>query len=212
MATRTVKASELQPDPRNLNKGTERGLGMLDHSLRQYGAGRSILVDKHGQVIAGNKTLERAVDIGLDEVLVVQTDGTKLVAVQRTDLDLETDPRARELALADNRVGEVDLAWSAEQLQALSDDGVDLSPFWSEEELAALLAGEPEPFGGEDRAGASPWERMQGNADEGVVMQFGSIAARLPQDLYEAFELACPKDGVAGWAAEVLARGLGIHP
>ena len=46
-------------DSRNANKGTERGLALLDKSLRQYGAGRSILVDKNGRVIAGNKTLYR---------------------------------------------------------------------------------------------------------------------------------------------------------
>lgn len=34
------------PDPKNANLGTERGRGMLGHSLRAYGAGRSILVDQ----------------------------------------------------------------------------------------------------------------------------------------------------------------------
>jgi hypothetical protein len=48
---------DLTPDPRNANKGSERGTGMLEHSLRSYGAGRSILADKHGVIIAGNKTL-----------------------------------------------------------------------------------------------------------------------------------------------------------
>jgi hypothetical protein len=52
-----AKLSDLQPDRRNANKGTERGLKALDHSLRQYGAGRSILVDKHGRIIAGNYVL-----------------------------------------------------------------------------------------------------------------------------------------------------------
>lgn len=51
------KVSDLQPDKRNANKGTERGLKALDHSLRQYGAGRSLLVDKHGRIIAGNYVL-----------------------------------------------------------------------------------------------------------------------------------------------------------
>jgi hypothetical protein len=98
------KVSDLQPDKRNANKGTERGLKALDHSLRQYGAGRSLLVDKHGRIIAGNKTAQAAADIGLEDVIVVHTDGTKLVAVQRDDLDLEQDKAARELAYADNRV------------------------------------------------------------------------------------------------------------
>lgn len=135
-----AKLSDLQPDRRNANKGTERGLKALDHSLRQYGAGRSILVDKHGRIIAGNKTTERAADLGLEDVIIVPTDGTKLVAVQRTDLDLETDKAARELALADNRVSELDLAWDVDQLLADVQDGVDLGAFFRPDELDALIA------------------------------------------------------------------------
>ena len=80
---------------------------IVEDSLRNYGAGRSILLDKHGNIIAGNKTAEGAARIGLDDVIVVKTDGTKLVAVQRTDLDLTTDKAAKELAIADNRAGQV---------------------------------------------------------------------------------------------------------
>ena len=47
--------ADLTPDPRNANLGTERGLAMLERSLRETGAGRSILVDRAGRVIAGNK-------------------------------------------------------------------------------------------------------------------------------------------------------------
>ena len=82
------KLSDLVPDRRNANKGTPRGNQMIEDSLRQYGAGRSILLDKHGAIIAGNKTAENCGAIGMEDVLVVRTDGTRLVAVQRTDLDL----------------------------------------------------------------------------------------------------------------------------
>lgn len=53
------KVTDLTPDKRNANKGTERGLKALDHSLRQYGAGRSLLVDKHGRIIAGELRFEQ---------------------------------------------------------------------------------------------------------------------------------------------------------
>jgi hypothetical protein len=136
--TRDAKVSDLRPDRRNANKGTQRGLGALDHSLRSLGAGRSILIDKNGNVIAGNKTLERAADIGLDDVIIVQTDGTKIVAVQRTDLDLYADPAARELAYADNRVGQLDLEWDLDEIKIDIDAGIDLSHFFSPEDLSAL--------------------------------------------------------------------------
>jgi DNA modification methylase len=130
--------ADLTPDDRNLNVHTERGMGLLAKSLEQFGAGRSIVVDKHGKVIAGNATLEAAADKGFG-VRVVPSDGKTLVVVQRTDLELET-PEGRGLALADNRVAEVDLAWDPAQLKALMDEGLDASAFFLPDELAAIFA------------------------------------------------------------------------
>ena len=66
-----VKISDLIPDNVNANRGTKRGSGMLERSLRQYGAGRSVLVDSSGRIIAGNKTVEAAGSIGLEYAVVV---------------------------------------------------------------------------------------------------------------------------------------------
>ena len=131
------KLSELTADARNANKGTARGAAMIRASLRDYGAGRSVLLDRNGAIIAGNKTVENAGALGHKDVIVVQTDGSQLVAVQRTDLDLK-DPRARQLAIADNRSAEVSLEWDPETLKGLASDGVDLAPFWSADELEKL--------------------------------------------------------------------------
>jgi hypothetical protein len=136
--------SEILPDDRNANRGTERGASMLEQSLRNYGAGRSILLDKNNRVIAGNKTVEQAAQIGLDDVVVVDSDGSKLVAVRRTDIDLDS-VAGRELAIADNRTSEVGLEWDTEALEALQQEGVDLGQFWFDNELASLLELTPEP-------------------------------------------------------------------
>ena len=131
---------DLTPDPQNANKGTERGSEMLKASLQAYGAGRSLLVDKHGVVIAGNKTLEAAASIGLEDMVVVQSDGTKLVVVQRTDLDLASDPRAKALGVADNRVAQIGLEWEASVLQELIADGADLGAMFTDKELAEMVS------------------------------------------------------------------------
>jgi hypothetical protein len=99
MEVKHRKLADLTPDRKNANKGTPRGSQMIEDSFRQYGAGRSILIDKNGLIIAGNKSAEHAGSIGMDDVLVVQTDGTQLVAVQRMDLDLIKDKRAKEINL-----------------------------------------------------------------------------------------------------------------
>src|SRR5208282_5631082 len=101
-----MKLSELKPDPKNANVGTFRGMSAVERSLRDCGAGRSIVTDKNGFILAGNKTAQAAQAAGLDqEVILVQTDGTQLVVVQRTDLDA-ADKRAKTLAVADNRTAE----------------------------------------------------------------------------------------------------------
>src|SRR3972149_5518258 len=73
--------ADLRPEPLTANRGNERGHAMLEDSLRELGAGRSILTDRHGVVIAGNKTLEVAAGIGLGDIIVGHSDGTKLVVV-----------------------------------------------------------------------------------------------------------------------------------
>ena len=122
--------ADLTPDGENFNKHTEFGQKLLEDSLRKFGAGRSILVDKAGNIIAGNSTTETAAAIGMEDVIVVPTDGKKLVVVQRTDLSLDS-PEGRELALADNMTAlkgiDLDLAKVQETL------GDDLAKAWGME-------------------------------------------------------------------------------
>jgi DNA modification methylase len=134
-----LRLGDLKPDPHNANRGTDRGRAALERSLRDYGAGRPVLIDRHGHIIAGNKTVEQAKRLNLP-LRVVRTDGRQLIAVQRDDLDLATDARAKALAIADNRVGELDLAWDVDLLKRLQAAGLDLSGFWTDAEFAALFA------------------------------------------------------------------------
>jgi len=133
---RVVPIAQLILDEKNANKGTKRGRQLLGKSLEKYGAARSVVVDRNNRVIAGNKTVEAARAAGMKSISVIETDGSFLVAVQRGDLDLKRDKKARELAVADNRVGEIDLEWNPEVLASLD---VDLKQFWNENELNVLL-------------------------------------------------------------------------
>lgn len=156
---RLAKLSEFRPDPRNANEGTERGRGMLETSVRRNRLGRSVLADKHGVLIAGNKTHEVAIDVGVEDAIVVPTDGTKLIVVQRTDLDLQRDPAAAELALADNRVAEVGLSWDASVIDQLKGSGVSLDALWSDAELAEMFGGPADGTPGKTDPDAVPEPR-----------------------------------------------------
>ena len=110
----------LVPDNKNFNKGTEYGDRLMDESLRRFGLGRSILIDKNNRIIAGNKTAEKAADIGFTDVVVVEVDGNQLVAVKRKDIDIDS-AKGRELALADNATGKANLAWDEELISAMAE-------------------------------------------------------------------------------------------
>ena len=109
----------LVPDNKNFNKGTQYGDHLMDESLRRFGLGRSILIDKNNRIIAGNKTAEKAADIGFTDVVVVEVDGNQLVAVKRKDIDLDS-AKGRELALADNATGKANLEWDEELISDIS--------------------------------------------------------------------------------------------
>lgn len=64
--------ADLTPDGENFNRHTEFGQKLLEESLRKFGAGRSILVDKDGNIIAGNSTTETAAAIGMDDVIIAR--------------------------------------------------------------------------------------------------------------------------------------------
>lgn len=129
--------ADLTPDENNANRHTERGTDMLSKSLERYGAGRSILVDQDGNVIAGNATLEAAAEKGLG-IKVVQTDGHDLVVVQRTDLSIDS-ATGRGLAIADNRVSQVNLDLDISALQYAAEMGVDLGAWFTPDETAKLF-------------------------------------------------------------------------
>jgi len=131
---------DLQPDAHNANQHSERGRYMVEQSIRTTGAGRSIVADANGIVLAGNLTLEVAEALDLP-VKVVQTQGDTLVVVQRTDLDLSNDEgdRARRHAWHDNRDAEVSINLDVEIFAADLEAGIDLSDMFHDDEKNAML-------------------------------------------------------------------------
>ena len=137
-----IDLTTLVPDPENLNLGTERGGELIENSIAELGAGRSVLVDRNGIIIAGNHAVAAAIKLGLTQGEVIRTTGDRLVVVQREDLDMGDDPRAKKLAILDNRTTDLNLKWDAEALEALIDEGtIDLDEAFTTEDLSYLLDG-----------------------------------------------------------------------
>lgn len=107
--------ADLRFDDKNFNRHTSRGMGLLENSLQQFGAGRSILIDKDNKIIAGNGIVEAASSVGITKVKVIETDGTELIAVKRKDVALNS-AQGREMALADNATAAADLEWDKDNI------------------------------------------------------------------------------------------------
>lgn len=91
---------EIKLDENNYRVHDDRNKQLINKSLKEYGAGRSVLLDREGVIIAGNGTYEQAKELGIP-VKVIETDGSELIAVKRTDLATE-DVKRKGLAIMDN--------------------------------------------------------------------------------------------------------------
>lgn len=112
-----TKLTELIPDDKNFNKGSEAGKLLIKKSIEKFGAGRSILLDKNNRIMGGNKFTENAIELGLNNLQIVDSDGTKVIGVRRMDIDFETD-HGREFALADNATAKMNIVFDAEVIDA----------------------------------------------------------------------------------------------
>lgn len=87
-------------DKRNYRKHSNKNKDLINKSLKECGAGRSIVIDNENNIIAGNGIYEQAQKLGL-KTKVIETDGSELVVVKRTDLQTD-DAKRKQLAVMDN--------------------------------------------------------------------------------------------------------------
>ena len=113
----TIDIKELVQDDHNFNRGTERGQELIVKSFKEFGAGRSVLVDKNNRLIGGNKAQLGAIEAGITKARIVETTGDELVVVKRTDIDLDTE-KGRQMAMADNATQQANLEWNEEEINA----------------------------------------------------------------------------------------------
>jgi DNA modification methylase len=125
---------DLKADHRNARKRTDRSASLIAESLKRFGAARSIVIDEDNRILAGNGTVEGAKAAGIQNIRVIETDGTEIIAVKRTGLS-EDDKIG--LALADNRTSDLS-DWDKDMLQQLSAEH-DLAPWFEAEDLAEIM-------------------------------------------------------------------------
>lgn len=182
----STKIDSLIYDEHNFNTHTADGMALLEKSVERNGFGRSVLVDKNLNIIAGNGVVEAARKQGKEKIKVVKTTGDELVVVQRTDLDINTK-EGRDMAYADNAVAAANLNWNNEELEYARETwGLDTSE-WGEAEPQSAVGG-----GNYSRKIEVPIYEPKKTQQPGVTEMYDDAKARTLIQEIDAAEL--PKD------------------
>jgi hypothetical protein len=117
------KLSDFRPQVENANTHTEHGMRLLSQSMNRVGWFTAITTAADGEVIDGSARWEEAVDrFGDDaEPIIIEHDGTRPVVCVRTDIESADEAKAKELALAANKVAESNLLWDTSVLDNMED-------------------------------------------------------------------------------------------
>lgn len=124
---RSVESLKL--DPANTRKHPRRSIEAIKVSLEKFGQQKPIVIDDGGVVIAGNGTLEAAIELGWTKIAASVSN---LKGAERTGY-----------SIADNRVAELS-QWEDEMLRSalegLEDAGLLEATGFTEDDLADMLA------------------------------------------------------------------------
>jgi DNA modification methylase len=118
MKIETLQIDKLTPDPNNARKHDETNLRAIEHSLKEFGQRKPIVVSQEDLIVAGNGTVEAAKRIGWTEIEAV-----------RIPQDWTPD-QIKAFAIADNKTAELatwDKAILNEQLAELDKAGWELT-------------------------------------------------------------------------------------
>ena len=141
MNSNAKKNSQPILDKRNARLHDDRSKQAIRESLKQQGAGRSVLTDADNILIAGNGVYQEAVELGIP-VRIIESDGRELVVIKRTDLR-NSDPKRTALAIADNKCSDLSV-FDDEKLEELlseieNDPLLSAASGFSETEIAEIL-------------------------------------------------------------------------
>ncbi len=167
-----VHIKDLQPDKRNARKHNPRNIGMIERSLNEVGAARSIVIDEENNILAGNGTIEAAANAGIHNVQIVDADGETIIAVRRRGL---TPEQKQRLALFDNRTTDTSEFDNEVLAVLLNENSGILDGMFDDAEIDALIESLnplPEPGAGGDEFDTTP-DEMQTRVQRGDLWQLG---------------------------------------
>ena len=165
-----VEVDELIQDDKNFNKGCEQGAQLIERSFKEFGAGRSVFIDKDNRLVGGNKAQKGFKAAGKKKVIIVDSDADTLVAVRRKDVSLDS-AEGRKMAYLDNLTTQVNLTWDQTELEAVQADveGFDIADFGVD--LFDSQTSDEEPLPEEDDFGEG--EKTDAVCQRGDIWELG---------------------------------------
>lgn len=130
-----MELKDLKQDKRNYRKHNDRNILLIRKSVDECGLGRSVVIDKNNEIVAGNGLVS---SISKNTpIKVIETDGSELVVVKRTDLDTD-DEKRKKLAVMDNSTSDssefdLDLLTMDFDTEQLGDMGIDIESIEEED-------------------------------------------------------------------------------
>lgn len=177
---------------------------MVETSISERGIGRPGFAAKDGTVLGGNlSSLEVPASLGMDEVLIIETDGRRPIIHVRTDLEPDS-VEAKLLALEDNETGAAsyrrDLVQLAKLAAEVGDAVVDILPDDVINNIVKQLA--------------SAGDESEGDTQSaGIAFRFGDYSALISDEVYNVFAGAVTRareDGIAS-LSDILNKILTSH-
>lgn len=131
-----VAIESIAKDPANVRNHSPRNIEAIKASLARFGQQKPIVIDADGKVLAGNGTLQAAIDLGWKTIHVTRS------SLQGTE--------ATAFAIADNRTAEL-AEWDYPALTQVFEDlqgiGFDLKEIgWEPHETEPLLKADFDPL------------------------------------------------------------------
>jgi DNA modification methylase len=124
---RKIKITDFEQDDRNCNRHTEKGMELLENSIKKVGVIESITVSSDDKIISGNARQEIISEVlGEDaEPIIIKTDGTQPIILKRTDIQSGTK-QFYEAAILANTTAKQNINLDIELIQEIAIDYLDV--------------------------------------------------------------------------------------
>lgn len=108
-----MELKDIKFDHKNYRIHSDENKALIRKAIKETGLGRSVVIDSDNELIAGNGVVSQLPEG--TKVQVVETDGSTLVVVKRTDLK-RGDKKRKQLAAYDNSASN-NVDWDYDNLQ-----------------------------------------------------------------------------------------------